>query len=178
MTLAQRAIETLSLETVLGMVESALAEQRAQVFVFFTEAHRKLAASSDQFTFAMSQADHCFAGDKQSGSTFVNQKGFLDSLAQLTKTNKSKIAVLVGPDKESGPLARKLETAHQGFSGLVPIDLARNYDTDETITGHIIEAINRASPDIVLVASGLKNQEIWIANYRHRFNCSVVIGLH
>lgn len=174
----QRPIESLSLETVMGMVKSALAEQRARVFVFFTDSHRKLSASIDQFKFAMSQADHCFAGDKQSGATFVSQKDFLDSLARLTTTSKSKIAVLAGPDKASGPLARKLETAHLGFSGIVPIDLAPNYDTDETITGHIIEAINRASPDIVLVASGLKNQEIWIANYRHRFNCSVVIGLH
>jgi UDP-N-acetyl-D-mannosaminuronic acid transferase (WecB/TagA/CpsF family) len=155
----------------MGMVTSALAEQRARVFVFFTDSHRKLSTSIDQFKFAMSQADHCFAGDKQSGSTFVNQKDFLDSLAQLTKTSKSKIAVLSGPDEASAPLARKLEAAHRGFSGLIPIDLAHNYNTDETITGHIIEAINRANPDIVLVLSSLKNQEIWIANYRHRLNC-------
>ena len=174
----QPPIESLSLESVMGMINSALAEQRARVFVFFTEAHRKLSASIDQFKFAMSQADHCFAGDKQSGAMFVNQKYFLDSLAQLTKTTNSKIALLAGPEKASGPLARKLETTHQGFSGLIAIDLAQNYHTDEAITGQIIEAINRASPDIVLVASDLKNQEIWIANYRHRFNCSVVIGLH
>ena len=173
-----RTAEALSVSDVIKDVRAALSEQRARVFVFFTEAHRKLSHSHETFQFAMSQADHCFAADKESGTPFTSQKELLDALANLAGTSKCKLALLAGPDKVARDLAHKLEKAHPGFSEITAIDLPKYYDTDEDVTGHVIEALNRASPDIVLMSSGLRTQEIWIANYRHRLNCSVVMGLH
>jgi UDP-N-acetyl-D-mannosaminuronic acid transferase (WecB/TagA/CpsF family) len=176
--MTKRPVETADISVALKTLKGELNEQRARIFIFHTDAHRKLGLRHTLFENAMAQAERLFSGDNLSGTPFIGQKELLDGLASLMKDSPKKVAILSGPTKDARDLAIKMERNHPGFAGLVAIDLPPNYDQDETITGHLIEAINRANVDVVLISSLLKNQEIWLANYRHRFNCSIIIGLH
>lgn len=171
-------IETCESGEAIQAILNELGQQRARVFIFYTDAHRKLSKRHAKFEHAMAQADRIFCAEELIGAPFIGQKEWLDGLAIALKGRTSKVVVLAGPIKDARDLAKKMETTHLGFSGLVAIDLPPNYDSNETITGHVIEAINKVGAEIILLSSMLLNQEVWLANYRHRLNCSVIIGLH
>ncbi|EGL82043.1 glycosyl transferase, WecB/TagA/CpsF family [Caldalkalibacillus thermarum TA2.A1] len=47
----------------------------------------------------------------------------------------------------------------------------------ETETDHIVEEVNKASPDLLLVALGVPKQELWIYQNKKRLNAKVAIGV-
>jgi len=174
----KRPIETVEFFIVMTALRAELTQHRAHVYIFYTEAHKRLASKQDGFENAIAQAERVFSGDPQCGSPCIGQKELLAGLAQLAHEKHVKIALLCGPVKVARDMAVQLEKDHPGFRGLIAIDLPPSYDTNETITGQVIASINQSGADIVLISSLLRNQEVWLANYRHRCNCSIMIGLH
>jgi UDP-N-acetyl-D-mannosaminuronic acid transferase (WecB/TagA/CpsF family) len=173
----KKEVEAVSVGEVIKAILGEVGHQRAHVFVLYTDAHRKLAKRHPSFEHAMTQSDRLFCGDELTNAKFVGQKELLDSLAGALKDAPAKVVVLAGPVKDARDLAKKMEQMHVGLTGLVAVDLPPNYDQNETITGHVIESINKVGAEIILMSSMLLNQEIWVSKYRHRINCSVILGL-
>lgn len=173
----KKEVEAVSVDEVIKALLSEVGHQRAHVFVLYTDAHRKLAKRHASFDLAMTQSDRLFCGDELTNPKFVGQKELLDGLAVALKGNPAKVMVLAGPVKDARDLVKKMEQIHVGFRGLVAVDLPPNYDQNEALTGHVIESINKGGAEIILMSSLLLNQEVWIAKYRHRMNCSVILGL-
>lgn len=174
----KKEVEPVGVDELIKAILSEIGSGRAHIFVLYTDAHRKLAKRHATFEHAMSQGARLFCGDELINPKFIGQHELLNSLAAVLKGNAAKVMVLAGPVKDARDLAKKMELTHKGFSGLVAVDLPPNYDQNETITGHVIESINKVGAEIIFISSMLLNQEVWLAKYRHRINCSVIIGLH
>jgi UDP-N-acetyl-D-mannosaminuronic acid transferase (WecB/TagA/CpsF family) len=175
----KRNPESINAQDFIKRLEGVLPEQRARVFVFVTGRHAELACASEPFEFALSQADFLIASDEYpSTHQVLSQDSMLGALATWVSNRAIKVALIAGPERDAEVSSRAIAEKHPALEAIKPISLQRNFDKDEQVTGKVIEEINRLSPDILLVWSSLNAEETWIANYRHRFNCSAVIGLH
>jgi len=68
------------------------------------------------------------------------------------------------------------ETIRNGYPGIVVSGCRNGYFSDKDDTD-IVNTINGANADILLVALGAPKQEEWINSYRDRLNCKVCIGV-
>jgi UDP-N-acetyl-D-mannosaminuronic acid transferase (WecB/TagA/CpsF family) len=177
--MSKRKPEVLTTREFLDRVESLLGEQRSKVFVMVTRRHEELAGKSESFRFALSQADYLIASDELSDAPHVlTQQQMFEAISKWDRVKSLKIALMAGPENSAEAYIKSIKSQFTGFPDIYPITFKDNFEVDEKITGKVIEELNHHSPDILFVWSALKSEEEWIANYRHRFNCSVVIGLH
>jgi len=101
----------------------------------------------------------------------ISGSDFIWPLARFAAENKFKIFLLGGAPTVAERVALKLQTDIFGLR-IAGVHSGSPKDTEE-----IVEAINRAKADIVIVAFGSPKQEIWLKQNLARTSCRVGIGL-
>jgi N-acetylglucosaminyldiphosphoundecaprenol N-acetyl-beta-D-mannosaminyltransferase len=106
----------------------------------------------------------------------VTGADLLPRLAELSQRKQRKIFLLGGTEERSRAGVNALEAMYPGCQ------IVGRYSPplgtlDELDHAYILEMIERAAPDVLLVAFGNPKQEKWLSMHRHRLNVPVCIGI-
>lgn len=104
----------------------------------------------------------------------LNGTDLLPELCTVAGVNKYTMFLL---GAAPGVAERMKENLQSTYPGLNIVGEHHGYFDHETNSHEVIEQINDASPDIVLVAFGAPRQEKWIHHHKEMINSKLLIGV-
>ncbi|RLQ89593.1 WecB/TagA/CpsF family glycosyltransferase [Notoacmeibacter ruber] len=165
-------------------IEMMLDDPAGKKTAAFVNAHCiNVAAGSVEYQWALKKARYVLPDGagvalaaRLNGQSFSENLNGTDLFLPLCKeAAKRNMSVFFFGSRE-GVARQAAERAADLVPGLTVAGTRHGY-FDDTQQNDIIDQINRSGADIVLVALGVPQQDVWIARNRHRLNASLVMGV-
>ena len=151
--------------------------------VFFANAHTlNLAESDHEYRDVLNSADHVLGdgtgirwASKINGTPVKDNVNGTDLLPEFFQTSTGRSYYLLGAN--AATIRQAATTARDNFPNARQVGYHHGYVQNADATTRVIEEINAARPDVLLVGMGNPLQEQWIIAHRHQLNVPVIIGV-
>jgi N-acetylglucosaminyldiphosphoundecaprenol N-acetyl-beta-D-mannosaminyltransferase len=179
-------ITNVSMERALWMIEGFLARREgARRSVFFVNAHTlNLAARDRDYLEVLRSADHVFgdgtgvrwAARLLHGVALAGNVNGTDLVPRLLGSSAAahRRYYLLGASADA--IARAAEHARRAFADWTLVGHHDGY-VEPSAAAAVIEAINAAAPDLLLVGMGNPRQERWVHLHRARLEVPLVVAV-
>ncbi len=151
--------------------------------VFFANAHTlNLADSNPEYRDVVNSADHVLGdgtgirwASKINGTPVKDNVNGTDLLPEFFQATAGRSYYLLGAN--AATVREAADKARENFPDARQVGYHHGYVQNAEASARVIEEINAARPDVLLVGMGNPLQEQWIMAHRHELNVPVIIGV-